>query len=66
MNTITMYIINRYGNNITSMIHDRFIDQFPYMESCNMALLIPETYINRKTIPIGLISPILNEGSIIR
>lgn len=66
MQTLLIYTTVRYGSMLTQSITDRFKDDFPYMESCNMALIVPDKHINKESVSPGLLSTIVNEGGIIK
>ena len=59
---IKSYLVLRYGSIITLALDDKFKDEFPYMEGCNMAVITPEKYMKKKTIPLGIMSTCINQG----
>ncbi len=61
---ILFYMNQRYTNIMIPLLRDKFVEQFSYMESCNMGLLFPEKYID--SAPKYFLSPIINEGMMIR
>lgn len=66
MQAIKNYISYRYGNVATRLITDAYIENYPYTEGCNMALIVPDKFLNSSKIPTGLITDSLNEGNFIR
>lgn len=65
METLLLYTANRFGNISTMIITDLYINEFSYMSGCNLAILVPENHINKQSISPGLLSEIINEGSIV-
>jgi hypothetical protein len=66
MQTLLIYTAFRYGNIGTKVITEQFVEEFPYMDGCNMALLVPDKHINRASITLGLLSPFINEGAVVK
>lgn len=64
--TINAYTTIAYGLAIVGMLKEKFIEQYPYMEGENMAVLLPERFQNRKSIPPGLLFNSINEGTRMR
>ena len=54
-----------YGNIITSMLIDKFREQFPFMISGNNGLMLPEKYLKMASPSMNLISEIKNEGGMV-
>ncbi len=48
--SLLLYSVYRYGSISTRIITDMFVDEFPYMSGCNLAVLIPDDFFERQTL----------------
>ncbi len=65
MQALLLYTTNRFGNISTMIITDLWVKEYAYMSGCNLAILVPENHTNKQSISPGLLSQIINEGSIV-
>lgn len=66
MKALVLYTILRYGTIATEIIAKQFEEDFSYMSSCNMGILVPDKYIKTASISRGLFPQYMNEGAIIK
>jgi len=64
--TIKSYTTIAYGMAIVGMLTDKLKKDYPYMEGENMAVLLPERFQNRSSIPPGLLFNTVNEGTVVK
>ena len=56
----------RYGSISTKIIMEQYVESYPYMVGCNMAVMLPKKHIDNINMSKGFFSPYTNEGAIIR
>jgi len=62
--TIKSYTTIAYGMAIVDMLTNKLKKDYPFMEGENMAVLLPEKFQNRSSIPTGLLFNTINEGTV--
>ena len=52
---ITAYIAISYSLSIINMLNEKFGEDYPYIKSENVAIILPQKFVDRKSIPSGLL-----------
>ncbi len=66
MNALLTYAAARYGSIGTAIIRDQFVEEFSYMSSCNMGLILLDKHSKRAGLSPGLLPPYINEGALVK